>query len=111
MKALLLSDEITSFHWAMLKSVFLILSLLPISQFFLNILYDADASSQIMIGFLAVSVFSALAILSFCSALNLMSTQLKINFTSKIEQYLVLFYRYIPMFLLAVMVSYLAMQM
>ena len=37
MKALILSDEISIFHWSMLKSVLLILSLLPVSQVFLNL--------------------------------------------------------------------------
>ena len=110
MKALLLSDEISLFHWSMLKSVLLILSLLPVSQTFLNLLQGADASSQIMIGFLAVSMFSALSILSFYSALNMMSTKLKTVFSSWVELYALKVYRYVPMLLLAVMVSYLALQ-
>ncbi|ENW31402.1 hypothetical protein F924_00245 [Acinetobacter lwoffii ATCC 9957 = CIP 70.31] len=32
MKALILGDEINQFHWSMLKSVLLVLSMLPISQ-------------------------------------------------------------------------------
>ena len=111
MRALILSDEISIFHWSMLKSVLLILSLLPVSQVFLNLLHGADASSQIMIGFMAVSVFSALAILSFYSALNMMSVQLKTKLSSKIEQYSIHLYRHIPMLFLAVMVSYLAVQL
>lgn len=110
MKALLLSDEISQFHWMMLKSVLLILSLLPISQFFMNIWQDADASSQIMIGFMAISVFSALTILSFYSALNMTFVHLKTEFSSLLEQYLVKIYRYIPMLSLAAMVSYLVTQ-
>ena len=34
MKALILSDEINQFHWSMLKSVLLVLSILPASQEF-----------------------------------------------------------------------------
>lgn len=32
MRALFLSDDVNQFHWSVLKSVLLILSLLPISQ-------------------------------------------------------------------------------
>ncbi len=110
MKALLLSDEITQFHWSMLKSVLLILSLLPMSQIFLNLWQGADASSQIMIGFMAMSVFSALSIISFCSALNLTVMQLKTEFTSLAELYTVKIYRYLPMLFLVSMISYLVTQ-
>jgi len=110
MKALLLSDEISQFHWTMLKSVLLILSLLPISQLLLSLWQSADASSQIMIGFMAMSVFSALAIISFYTALNLTVIQLKTEFSSLLEQYAVKFYRYVPMLFLASMVSYLVTQ-
>lgn len=110
MKALLLSDEISQFHWMMLKSVLLILSLLPISQFFIDIWQGADASSQIMIGFMAISVFSALTILSFYSALNITVVHLKAEFSSLLEQYFVKIYRYVPMLSLASMLSYLVTQ-
>ena len=110
MKALLLSDEISQFHWAMLKSVLLILSLLPISQFFINLWQSADATSQIMIGFMAMSVFSALMIISFYNALNLTVVQLKTEFSSLLEQQLVKVYRYVPMLSLAAMLSYLVTQ-
>ena len=115
MKALLLSDEITQFHWSMLKSVLLILSLLPMSQFFMNLWQGADASSQIMIGFMAISVFSAVSIISFCSALNftvvqLKTVQLKTELSSFAEQYAVKIYRYLPMLFLVSMMSYLVTQ-
>ncbi len=109
MKALLL-DEISQFHWNMLKSVLLILSLLPMSQFFMNLWQDADANSQIMIGFMAISVFSAVSIISFCSALNFTVVQLKTEFSSFAERYIVKFYRYVPMLFLVSMLSYLVTQ-
>ena len=110
MKALLLSDEITQFHWSMLKSVLLILSLLPMSQIFLNLWQGADASSQIMIGFMAISVFSAVSIISFCSALNFTVVQLNTEVSSFAEQYVVKVYRYLPMLFLVSMLSYLVTQ-
>ncbi len=110
MKALFISDEINQFHWAMLKSVLLILSLLPISQFFLNLWQGTEGSSQIMVGFFAISLFSAMSILSFYSALNTTVLRLKEEESSVFEQHVVKVYRYIPMLSLAMMMSYLAMQ-
>lgn len=108
MKALFFADEINQFHWAMLKSILLILSLLPISQGILAIWQMSDASSQIMVGFVALSLFSALLILSFYSALK--ATVLKVVIDEKIsdvEQTVVSIYRYVPMLSLAAMLSYL----
>lgn len=110
MKALILSDEINQFHWAMLKSVLLILSLLPASHLFLNLLEKTDGSSQIMVGFFALSMFSALAILSFYVALSATVLKLKHAEASSFEQTVVKIYRYLPMMSLALMMSYLAMQ-
>ncbi|WP_445114781.1 hypothetical protein [Acinetobacter sp. WZC-1] len=108
MKALGLSDEINQFHWTMLKSVLLILSLLPASHFFLNLWQSTHAASQIVVGFLALSMFSALAILSFYSALNATVLNLKYEFSSLLEQQIVRVYGYVPMLFLMAMMSYLA---
>lgn len=110
MKALFFSDEINQFHWSMLKSVLLILSLLPMSQLFLTVWQDLDASSQIMMGFVGMSVFSALAIISFYRALNATVSKLNIEHLSKFDGILVKIYSYMPMLFLAGMLSYLAMQ-
>ena len=110
MKALFLSDEINQFHWSMLKSVLLILSLLPMSRVLFNVWQDLDASSQIMMGFLGLSVFSAVAIISFYHALNAIVSTLNIEHLSKFDGILVRVYRYMPMLFLASMLSYLATQ-
>ena len=110
MKALFVLDEMNQFHWSMLKSVLLILSLLPMSQFFISLLQSTDASSQIMVGFLAMSMFSAFSIISFYSALNATVIQIKSEQASSLEQNIFKIYRYVPMLFLTVMVSYLATQ-
>ncbi|EMX6336266.1 hypothetical protein ACETI2_000323 [Acinetobacter baumannii] len=51
MKAFLVLDELNQFHWAMLKSVLLILALLPIAEVSLKLWLSTEGSSQIMIGF------------------------------------------------------------
>ena len=110
MKALLLFDDLNQYHWSMLKSVLLILSLLPISHFFIHIWQSADINSQIMIGFMALSVFSALFIICFYMALQMTHQSLKVELKSHAEQWIVKLYRYVPMLSLACMVSYLATQ-
>lgn len=108
-KALLLADEINQFHWAMLKSVLLILSLLPISQFFILVWQMTEGGSQIVVGFMAISLFSAITIISFYHALNATVMRFEQQ-SSTFEQSLVKVYRYVPMLSLTVMMSYLANQ-
>ena len=111
MKTWLLSDQINQCHWSMLKSVVLILSLLPLSHFLSDLWQSTEGSSQIMVGFMAISLFSACAIISFCAALN--ATVMKIEqqeAPTVFERGVLKAYRYIPMMSLAVMLSFLATQ-
>ena len=110
MKALFLIDEINQFHWSMLKSVLLVLSLLPISHFLMGLWANADSSSQIMIGFMSVSLFSAISILSFYSALNATVAKFSVVSTA-IEKLIIQVYRYVPMLSLMGMMSYLVTQL
>jgi hypothetical protein len=110
MKALILSDEINQFHWSMLKSVLLILSILPLSQGIAHVWQSTDGSSQIMVGFFALSLLSSLFILSFWSALQASVLKLNEEQVSKFEQKVVALYRYVPMISLATMISYLVTQ-
>jgi len=111
MKAFIISDEINQFHWAMLKSVLLILSLLPISQGILNLWNATEGSSQIMVGFFAISLFSALFVLCFWSALKATLLNLKQQQSSALELGVMKVYRYIPMLFLTGMMSYLVTQL
>jgi hypothetical protein len=106
MKALILSDEINQFHWSMLKAVLLILSILPISQGILYLWQATEGSSQIMVGFFALSLVSSLLILSFWSALQATVLDLKSITMTVFEQNVLKVYRYFPMSLLAVVLSY-----
>ena len=111
MKALMIADEIGEFHWSMLKSVLLILSLLPTSQGILTLWHATEGSSQIMVGFFAISVFSALLVLCFWSALKATVLSLKQEQISALEHRVVKIYSYIPMLFLAAMMSYLVTQL
>lgn len=110
MKALIMSDEINQFHWSMLKSVLLILSILPLSQGVLHVWQATEGSSQIMVGFFALSLFTSLFILSFWSALKATVLKLKEQQATEFEKRVIGLYRYVPMVSLAVMVSYLVAQ-
>lgn len=110
MKALILLDEINQFHWSMLKSVLLILSLLPISQGILHVWNNTEGSSQIMVGFFAMSFMSVWLTLSFWSALQSTVLKLQQEDSSVFEASILKLYRYTPMLSLAAMVSYLVTQ-
>ena len=110
MKASLVLDELNQFHWAMLKSVLLILALLPIAEVSLKLWLSTEGSSQIMIGFFALSIVSAWLMVSFFTALKTSVWQTK-QMVSKYEQLLFKAYRYVPMVFLSSLVAYLSLQL
>ena len=110
MKAFFMLDELNQFHWAMLKSVLLILSLLPISEGALSLWHATEGSSQIMIGFFALSMLSAWFVLCFLSALKTTVWDNQ-EMISRYEQLLFKAYRYIPMLFLSSLVAYLSVQL
>lgn len=109
MKALFLSDEINQFHASMLKSVLLIIALLPAAHALHQLWQNTEGSSQIIVGFVSISLFSALSILGFICALWALSLKLKSQ-TTALERRVVQVYRYVPMLFLMSMMSYLATQ-
>jgi hypothetical protein len=110
MKAFILADEINHFHWTMLKSVLFILSLLPMSQAILSVWHATQGSSQIMVGFFAISIWSAMSVLCFWSALQATVLKLKSQQHSAREQIVIKVYGSIPMLFLAAIISYLVTQ-
>ncbi|MCL5767162.1 hypothetical protein [Acinetobacter sp. ANC5681] len=110
MKAFFMLDELNQFHWAMLKSVLLILMLLPITEGALSLWHATEGSSQIMIGFFALSMLSAWFVLCFLSALKTTVWDNQ-GMISKYEQLLFKAYRYIPMLFLSSLVAYLSVHL
>ena len=110
MKAFYVLDELNQFHWAILKSVLLILSLFPMSQATLRLWQAAEGSSQIMIGFFALTMLSAWFVLCFLSALKT-SVWHNNEMISTYEQMLFKIYRYVPMLFLSSLVAYLSVQL
>ena len=109
MKAFVLSDEITQFHWAMLKSVLLILTILPLMNGTVTLWQHTEGSSQIMIGFFALSVMSAWLVVCFLTALKATLWQVQTQH-SVMEQKIFQAYRYVPMLFLSSLVAYLTSQ-
>ena len=109
MKAFVLSDEITQFHWAMLKSVLLILTILPLMNGAVTLWQHTEGSSQIMIGFFALSVMSAWLVVCFMTALKATLWQVQTQH-SVMEQKIFQAYRYVPMLFLSSLVAYLTSQ-
>lgn len=106
MRAFLITDQLNQLHWAMLKSVLIVLALLPMSQFLLDLLSTAEGSSQIMIGFFTISVMSASCILAFLAALK--STVAECDLVETKSQHMLLkIYRQIPMLFFVSILMYL----
>ena len=111
MKAVLFSDNLNSLHLTMLKSVLLVLSLLPVSHFILDFWQTVEGSSQIMVGFFATSLIGALVFLSFWAALKTSAVELTMEIPNRWEECMLKLYRHLPMSVLAVILSYLSVQL
>ena len=106
MRAFLMTDQLNQLHWAMLKSVLVVLALLPIGQFLFDLLAQAEGSSQIMIGFFTISMMSASVILAFLTALK--STVAECDLVeNKAQQWAFKLYRQVPMLSFVAILMYL----
>lgn len=110
MKAFILQDEMGQFHWSMLKSVLLILTILPVTQGAFNLWNSTQGSSQIVVGFFALSLLSTWAILSFWAALKATVLTIGNIQATAFELKLVRLYCYMPMLFLAAILCYLVSQ-
>ena len=123
MKTVFISDHVQSIHAAVLKSIALILALLPVSHTLMQLLLQTEGGSQIVVGFVAISVFSALSIVAFIFALlcsniqpqaESFSQQLALGAAQHDEQqhqHILRIYQHIPMLFLMTMMSYLSSQL
>lgn len=109
MKVWIYSDEIHQFHVAMLKPVLLILALLPLSRGLTLLWKMTEGSSQIMVGFFALSLLGAWLVVCFWSALQASILQLE-HLNSEFELRVVQLYRLLPMLFLTAMLVYLLIQ-
>ncbi len=108
MKALFLSDEVNQLHWSVLKALCFVLSLLPLSQSAITLWLLSDASSQIMVAFLSISVLSSVWLVTFFNALQLTVVSLAHLNLSPLETQLIRIYRQVPMMTLAGMMAYMS---
>ncbi|MGI3303857.1 hypothetical protein ACRVDE_00005 [Acinetobacter baumannii] len=93
-------------------SLLIIIWLLKLSHlmFEFALWLSTEGSSQIMIGFFALSIVSAWLMVSFFTALKTSVWQTK-QMASKYEQLLFKAYRYVPMVFLSSLVAYLSLQL
>ena len=108
MKALFLSDEVNQLHWSVLKALCFVLSLLPLCQSAITLWSLSDASSQIMVAFLSISVLSSVWLVTFFNALQLTVVSLAHLNLSPLETQLIRIYRQVPMMTLAGMMAYMS---
>lgn len=108
MKALFLSDEVNQLNWSVLKALCFVLSLLPLSQSAITLWSLSDASSQIMVAFLSISVLSSVWLVTFFNALQLTVVSLAHLNLSPLETQLIRIYRQVPMMTLAGMMAYMS---
>lgn len=108
MKVLFLSDEVNQLHWSVLKALCFVLSLLPLSQSAITLWSLSDASSQIMVAFLSISVLSSVWLVTFFNALQLTVVSLAHLNLSPLETQLIRIYRQVPMMTLAGMMAYMS---
>lgn len=95
MRAFLITDRLNQLHWTMLKSVLIILAILPMSHFFLQLMQQVEGSSQIMVGFLGLSILSANCIFAFVSALKITTWHDDLS-ENTFERRLFKIYRHVP---------------
>ncbi|WP_375554375.1 hypothetical protein [Acinetobacter baumannii] len=94
----------------LLKLSHLMFEFAPIAEVSLKLWLSTEGSSQIMIGFFALSIVSAWLMVSFFTALKTSVWQTK-QMASKYEQLLFKAYRYVPMVFLSSLVAYLSLQL
>lgn len=108
MRAFMITDPLNQLHWAMLKSIAIILAILPMSHILLQAIENAEGSSQIMIGFFALSILSTNCLISFVTALRITTWQDNLAQNSS-ERLLIRAYQHVPMLFLTTILVYLVM--
>ena len=89
-------DELSRFHWMVIKTVLMIVSIVSISHGLTTFMLNVEGSSQIVFGFFVLSICSAGIVLAFASALQVTVRTAQIDMTP-IQQLLLKCYRQVPM--------------
>ncbi len=92
----LVQDKVNHLHWKMIKVNLVILTSFAISLFWIDLLQGAEGSSQIVIGFFALSFIFASGLVALLIALQVSTWQVNCS-QSVFEQWLFKFYRQVPM--------------
>lgn len=109
MRTFLLADRLNQLHWSMLKIVLMIIALLPLSQALHFLWLQADLSSQIIFGFLGLSVFTASCLIVFIFALQA-TTWTTDLIRNRQQQRLFELYRQLPMLFFSAYLVFILLQ-
>lgn len=100
-------EPINQLHWRILKTVLFILSILPAQEGYMQLWKISHESSQIILGFFAVSLFCSWLSIGFIWALQMLQQPSSIVI-SDVEQRLIKYYRQVPMLFFVMLVAYLS---
>ena len=103
-----LKEPINQLHWRILKTIILILGILPAQQGYMHLWQMSHESSQIVLGFFAISLFFSWLSLGFICALQMLQLPLSTVVFSDVEQRLIRYYKQVPMLLFVVLTAYLS---
>ncbi len=92
----LVQDRVNHLHWKMIKVNLMILASFAISLFWLDLLQGAQGSSQIVIGFFALTFIIASNLVALLMALQVSTWHVNLRQTA-VEQGLFKVYRQVPM--------------
>ncbi|WP_343598027.1 hypothetical protein [Acinetobacter sp.] len=98
-------EPINQLHWRVLKTVTLILGLLPVQEVYVQLWKISQESSQIIFGFFAVSLFYSWLSIGFICALQMSHMSLSLA-RSDVEQRLIQYYKQVPMLFFVLLVAY-----
>lgn len=107
MKSFIFSEETYRIHRALLKSILLTLSLLPLTGQLEQLWQMTGGSSQIILGFFALTLLSALLSVCFYTALKVSLLPFS-HLSDHKEQWIFRIYRLLPMWFLVTMLAYLS---
>ncbi|MEB3767013.1 hypothetical protein [Acinetobacter sp. MD2] len=107
MKTKILSIPVHQLHRKVLKTVLIILAILPIAQVYVHLWHISHASSQIVLGFFAVSLLCSSFMVGFICALQVLHLPLLAELTA-LEQRIVTYYQRVPMLFFVILVAYIS---
>lgn len=105
MRISFLADQVNQLHWSVLKNCALSMALLPLAQLLPMWLAQYSGAEQMMMAFIAISLWGAVALIAFIYALQ-MTREILSGVENKTQYYLVSIYCHLPMMIFAILMSF-----